>query len=336
MTTLVAQIAPQRSTQYAALADALAPHELRLSPLGGLIAAMEPVELGGQSYLRLELAGPLEERHFRELGMLAMTSAYFEYRGQLEGAGGPWLRPLDASFQPAFPQDLVMTRRYKGKTNELFTQFMCNVARYSSEFAAEPWDSLRVFDPLSGGGTTLLAALALGANVSGVEKDQNDVESTATFIEQYAREQGIACKVREERLKKVGRRWWFSLGKEPRGPKQCIIACGDTAQSAELMITVKKPHLIVTDLPYGVQHHGTLDGLLQAGLPVWYSLLLAGGAIVMAWESTRFPREDMVARVEATTPLTVLNGPPYDQLSHRVDRVIKNRDVLVARKATDL
>ena len=51
----------------------------------------------------------------------------------------------------------------------------------------------------------------------------------------------------------------------------------------------------------------------------------------MAWESTRFPRTDMIALVQAATPLTVLNEPPYDQLSHRVDRVIKNRDVLVAR-----
>ena len=80
-----------------------------------------------------------------------------------------------------------MTRRYKGKTNELFTQFMCNLARYSSDFAAEPWASLRLFDPLAGGGTALFTALVLGADVAGVEKDSGDVESTAAFVEQYAR-----------------------------------------------------------------------------------------------------------------------------------------------------
>ncbi|MCL5998593.1 MAG: hypothetical protein M1546_21430 [Chloroflexi bacterium] len=333
MTTYVAQIAPQRSTQYAALANALAPHELRLclssrSP-DPPITSMEPVELGGQDYLKFELAAPLDEGQLREFGMLAMTSAFFEHRDHLDANAGPWLRPIETGFTPAFPPDLVVTRRYKGKTNELFTQFLCNIARYSSAFAAEPWPSLRLFDPLAGGGTTLFAALVLGAAAAGVEKTSGDVETTAAFIEQYAREQHIPCKLMEQRLKKLGRRWWFTLGKDE--PSQCVLACGDTVQSAELMNGVKKPHLIVTDLPYGIQHHGELTGLLGKALPVWASLLLPGGAIAMAWESTRFPRADMISLVEATCPLIVLNEPPYDQLSHRVDRVIKHRDVLVAR-----
>jgi hypothetical protein len=40
----------------------------------------------------------------------------------------------------------------------------------------------------------------------------------------------------------------------------------------------------------------------------------------------------MVALVETVAPLTVLNDPPYNQLAHRVDRVIKRRDILVARR----
>jgi hypothetical protein len=332
MITYVAQIAPQRSTQYAALADALAPHELMLSPLGRLINACEPLTLGGQAYLKFDLPAALSADQLHELGRLAMTSAFFEYRAEWGTDGGPWLRPLDIPTAFAFPPDLVMTRRYKGKTNETFTQFLCNVARYSSAFAAEPWDALRLFDPLAGGGTTLFAGLVLGANaVAGVEQDKVDVETTAAFIEQYAREQRIPCKTKEERLKKLGRRWWFTLGKD--NPRQVVLACGDTVQSAELMNSVKKSHLIVTDLPYGIQHHGELTGLLTQALPVWASLLLPGGALVMAWESTRFPREDMMALAQEAAPaLQMLNDPPYNQLAHRVDRVIKNRDVLVLRK----
>ena len=30
-------------------------------------------------------------------------------------------RVLESGFQPALPPDLVATRRYRGKTNELFT-----------------------------------------------------------------------------------------------------------------------------------------------------------------------------------------------------------------------
>ncbi len=327
MTTYVAQIAPQRSTQYSALADALAPHELALSPLGKDISGVAPLTLGGQGYLRFDLAAALDDAQRRELGMLAMTSAVFEYR---ESADGPWLRPVDLGYQPAFPPDLLMTRRYRGKTNELFTLFMCNVARHSSAFAASPWHDLRVFDPLAGGGTTLLAALVLGAHASGVEQDGSDVESTATFIQQYAREQGIACKATEERLKKAGRRWQFTLGKDT--PRQCVLALGDTVQSAELLRDIKRPNLIVTDLPYGIQHHGELTGLLGAALPVWTELLLPGGGMALAWDATRFPRAEMLAQVKMAGGLEALNEPPYDQLAHRVDRVIKQRDVLVARK----
>ena len=104
-----------------------------------------------------------------------------------------------------------------------------------------------------------------------------------------------------------------------------------TADSVQLLSGFKRPHLIISDLPYGIQHRGKLIELLSAALPIWTSMLLPDGVIAFAWESTRFPRSDMVDLVASTGPLTVLNEPPYNQLTHRVDRVIKQRDVLVAR-----
>ncbi|MBN1995436.1 MAG: hypothetical protein JW953_22295 [Anaerolineae bacterium] len=332
MTTLVAQIAPQRSTQYATLAKDLAPHELKLSPLGRLISILDYLELGGQAYWKCELETNLDEVQIRELGMLAMTGVFFWYYAALGEYAGPLLRPIETGFQPCFSSDLMMTRRYKGKTNELFTQFLCNIARFSSDFSRQSWKNLRVFDPLAGGGTTLFAALMLGADVAGVEKNGKDVQSTATFLEQYARAQGITCSVKEERLKKLGKRWWFKLGRET--PKQCVLASGETTHAIELISGFKKPHLIVADLPYGIQHHGQLTGLLRAALPVWASMLAPGGAMALAWESTRFSRQEMVSLVEAEGPLLVLSEPPYNMLVHRVDRVIKQRDVVVARPIT--
>jgi hypothetical protein len=40
----------------------------------------------------------------------------------------------------------------------------------------------------------------------------------------------------------------------------------------------------------------------------------------------------MVETVSAFSELTIYNTPPYDQLAHQVDRVIKQRDVIVARR----
>ena len=116
------------------------------------------------------------------------------------------------------------------------------------------------------------------------------------------------------------------------GAKQCLLASGDTVESAAL-VSGFRPHLIVADLPYGIQHKGELTDLLTKALPVWASLLPLSGAITLAWESKRFSRSEMITLVESTSPLCVLNHAPYDALAHRVDRVIKQRDVLVARLA---
>ncbi|MBN1640928.1 MAG: hypothetical protein JXA09_06810 [Anaerolineae bacterium] len=328
MTTILAQIAPQRSTQYAELAAALAPHELRLCPFGAEIGEIEPLTLGGVDYLRFSLPAEPDASQARELGMLAATSAYFRYYDRLGDVPGPWLRPIETGVQLALPVELLTARRYRGKTNEMFTQFLCNVARASSALANRPWDTLRVFDPLAGGGTTLFAALIRGADAAGVEHTAKDVQSTATYLQGFMRDQGIACKSKRERFKGVGQRWVFTIGKQT--VQQCVLAHGDTADSAAL-ISGFRPHLIVADLPYGIQHKGVLTDLLTRGLPVWADLLPPSGAMALAWESSRFPRDEMTAIVESSAALRVLSDPPYDALAHRVDRVIKQRDVIVAR-----
>jgi len=329
LTTLLAQIAPQRSTQYATLARDLATPELQLSPLGRQITEIEPVTLGGQEYLRCTLKEEPTPEQLRELGMLAMTSAFFDYYDRIGAMEGPLLRPLETGFQPALPPDLVATRRYRGKTNELFTHFLCNVARFSSDFADQPWSNLFLLDPLMGGGTTLFTGLMLGAQVAGIEQDTEDVKSTAAFLSQYLQQERISHKMQPERLKKLGLRWTFSIGKKES--RQCLMVNGDTVQAPALLPGFK-PHLIVADLPYGIQHQGQLTALLTSALPVWVSMLRRGGALALAWDATRFPRATMLEHVSALAELTVYNTPPYDQLVHGVDRVIKQRDVLVARR----
>jgi hypothetical protein len=332
MVTLVAQIAPQRSTQYAALAETLAPHELRLS-LGDNVGEVMEVRLGGQDYLRFDLPEQLTQDQAHNLGTLATIRAFFAYHERIGGHEGPFLQPVEALAEPVLPPTLLAARRYRGKTNELFTQFLCNVARFSSDVSSHPWPSLRVFDPLAGGGTTLFAAMMWGASAAGVEHNTKDVESTAAFVRRFMREAGIAYKEKAERFKQIGRRWVFTIGKQL--VQQCIVAIGDTADSPTL-ISGFRPHLIVTDLPYGIQHRGELAALLEKALPIWTSLLPLSGALAMAWESKRFPRAEMIELVQSSAPLLVLNHPPYDLLAHRVDRVIKERDVIVARLAEAL
>ena len=114
--TLLAQRAPQRSTQYSSLAEDLAPHELRLSPVGRKIGALQLVTLGGQAYLECELRQDLDERDRYELGCLAMTSAFFLSYAEVGGVPGPFLQPIETGFAPPLPTEMAMTRRYRGKT----------------------------------------------------------------------------------------------------------------------------------------------------------------------------------------------------------------------------
>jgi len=241
---------------------------------------------------------------------------------------GPLLKPIEISHEPPFPKSLISTRRYRGKTNELFTQFMCNIARYSSDYSKMPWRKLTLLDPLSGGGTTLFVGLILGADVVGVEKNQQVIEGTISFLKQYMKEARISAKFREDKFKNLGKRWFITLNNSTR----CVVGRGNTTDVQHFVNGVKRPQLIVTDLPYGIQHRAEWDSLLESALPAWSSVMADGGALVFSWDATRFPREEMIEFVEDVSDFTVLNDAPYNQLGHRVDRVIKHRDVLVARR----
>ena len=329
MQSFAVQIAPQRSTQYASLSSELAPHELALCPANHRMSSIRHLKLGGHEYIRFELEMPPDDNQLREWSMLSMISACFEYYDTITGHTGPFLRPMDIEFHSIFSKGFVMTRRYRGKTNEMFTQFLCNIARFTSGFSHKSWKDIRVFDPLAGGGTTLFTALMLGANAAGVEKKVRDVQSTVAFLKQYMKNERMKFSVKEERLKKLGKRWRFAIGKEK--DRACVLSSGETVESNRLIEGFKKPHLIVTDLPYGIQHHAQLIPLLKNALPVWSSLLMSGGVLAMAWESARFPRQQMIDLVESETGLVVRNDSPYDRFAHRVDRVIKERDILVAQ-----
>jgi hypothetical protein len=330
MPEIIAQIAPQRSTLYSNIAEALAPIELSLSQLRPSLQSIEAVKLGRHEYLKFTVDLSVMDNSFLyELENLSMTSSFFLYFDSIGSEKGPFLKSIDIKNNHSIPYDLVMTRRYKGKTNEMFTHFMCNIARFSSSFFTYKWHDLRIFDPLAGGGTTLFTALYLGAETAGVEKNSNDVQSTITFLKQYAKEQKIPCIFKEERLNKSIKKYWFAIG---ANKKKCLLINGDTVDSPSYISGIKKPHFIVTDLPYGIQHGGQITELITNAFPIWLSTILPGGTIVISWDSSRFSRKEMINLIKGISPVNILDGDIYEKMAHRVDRVIKERDVIVAKK----
>ena len=333
------KITPQRSTQYANMAEILAAPELLASPLSPFITSVTTTTLAGQSYLlaTLDQASP----HFPTLpalipilSCLAATSEIYEYFDALGDVQGPLLRPLEPQFTPFVPLEMAEVRRYKGKTNEIFTRVMLNIALFAGDYAAQCTERLRILDPLAGGGTTLFLALAAGYDAFGIETERQDIESTAIFVRQYLRSEHIPFKELAERSRRAGRRYQFEIGRKG-ATRVLVLAHGDTAQANLHMQEVPggpRVHAIVGDLPYGIQHFAEISGMLQKALPTWERLLLPGGTLALAWNATRIDRATIVALLEQHTRLHVRNEPPYTQLVHPVDRVIKKRDIIVAVK----
>ena len=335
---LALKITPQRSTQYANMTETLAAPELLASPIGPAIMQVEPVMLAGQNYLLATFDDQKTQLTLPDaltiLSRLGATSEIYEYFEQIGEVNGPFLRPLSPRFEPFVPVEMAEVRRYKGKTNEVFTQVLLNIAIFAGAYAEQLTGRLRILDPLAGGGTGLFLALASGYDAFGIEHERQDIETTTVFIRQYLKSEGIPFKELDERGRRAGRRYQFEIGRKG-ATRMLVLAHGDTAQAHLHMQEVPGgPHMhaVVGDLPYGIQHFGEISGLLSKALPAWEDLLLPGGTLALAWNATRIERDAMVELVEKYTHMGVRNEPPYTQMAHTVDRVIKRRDIVVAVK----
>jgi hypothetical protein len=335
---LALKITPQRSTQYANMTETLAAPELLASPVGPAITQVEPTSLAGQDYLLVAFDDEKTQLSLPDtlnvLSRLGATSEIYEYFEQIGEVKGPFLRPLTPQFVPFVPVEMGEVRRYKGKTNEVFTRVLLNIAIFAGAYAEQLTGRLRILDPLAGGGTTLFLALADGYDAFGIEHERQDIETTTVFIRQYLKSEGIPFKELDERGRRAGRRYQFEIGRKG-ATRMLVLAHGDTSQAHLHMQEVPGgPHMhaIVGDLPYGIQHFGEISGLLSKALPAWEGLLLPGGTLALAWNATRIERDAMIELVEQRTHMQVRNDPPYTQLAHTVDRVIKRRDIVVAVK----
>ena len=338
MKTLALKITPQRSTQYANMTEKLAEPELLASPLGAVITHIKPVTLAGQAYLLVFLdeeglsSRCMETEHV--LPRLGATSEAYEFFERIGDVQGPFLRPLETTFTPFLPLEIAEIRRYKGKTNEVFTKVLLNIAVFAGAFA-QPNTRLRILDPLAGGGTTLFLALADGYDAFGIDHQKQDVETTVVFLRQYLHSIHMPFKELDERGRRSGRRYQFEIGHKGQ-TRRFVLAHGDTCDAELHMQEVPGgPHMhaIVGDLPYGIQHFGEIAGLLSNALPVWENILLSGGTLALSWNATRIERAAMLDLVEKYTHLRIRNDPPYTRFEHTVDRVIKKRDILVAVKS---
>lgn len=327
-------LAPQRSTMYVNLAHKLALPELLASPLAARLRGWERADFGGQDWLLVDLDDAVGDDELDLLWYFGTLAGVYEYFPQLGDVSGPLLRPVDSPLDDFVPASMIETRRYRGKTNELFTTVLLNLALFAGDYARRLGDHLRVLDPLMGGGTTLFVSLVRGYDAVGIDREKDDFDTTNAYVEQFFRELKVPSKRIEERVRGAGRRALFRVG-DQRDSRTLGLIHGDAYDVRDLLNGLPggaRFHAVVADLPYGIQHQGQVVRFLEEALPRWASTLLPGGALALAWEASAPKRADAIAIIERHPNLRVLTDSPHDSLEHQVDRQIKRRDVLVIRR----
>ena len=324
---------PHANIRYRQSLLQLAVQELSmtLSALGRE-AEVVPQKMGGAMFLTFE-AAKLTERDMRMLSQLASVYMLFEME---DGK----LTTLERTHPNYVGEDLPALLKYKGKTNEMFTDTMLTMALAASAFMPVHDSQLVVCDPMAGRGTTLMLALRRGYHGVGIEIGKADVKEAADYMMRYLEFHRIKYKRTDSALTVRGQvggrenKFVFSDSAEhfKDGDTRTLrLICGDTRE-AEALLKPNSVHLMVTDAPYGVQkgtagRQDSIGGTIAAALPGWLDVLKSGGVLAMSFNTHVTRREGLVRLFEKAGFEIVQTA----NLEHWVEQAI-SRDVILARK----
>ena len=272
--------------------------------------------IGTLRFLELEYDGPAQD-----FLRLATIDGIFESQEET-------LRPLDLTPNFSLPRSLVYGAKYPGKTNETLTQLALNLAlRFSTQEA--PQDHF-LLDPMAGRGTTLLWAARYGINADGLEADGKALVDFQREVKKCTKLERIKHKQEGGQLphmKKASDARFSSFAFQ--GATARLIH-GDSREPIKYLGQKKRYTLLVSDLPYGVQHFAGKDrnplATLQDAAPHWAKMLKSGGAMVLIFNAF-IPKRDEIIEVFSTRGLMV-QAPAF---AHRVSESIKRELVIFTK-----
>ena len=330
---------PHANVRYRQSLQKLALIELRcmLQAYGLDDASCRYETLSGEPFLTFK-SDHMTEEAWREISRHSAVCFAAERTG--EGL----FKPLERNTQSILPDDLPHVLKYKGKTNADFTLMMLHCAKAASAFARES-GPLCVMDPMCGKGTTLFCAMCEGNDAVGIETDMKSLQESASYYERFLKFHKLKHKRAENsRTMSHGgnaRCITFEAAQDAQAFRdgrriKLEYLNGDAARAAE-MVKANSVHLIVSDLPYGVQHAPKENGgmsslarLLKRVAPGCVHALKPGGAVAFSFNLNTLRRRE-VEQVLEEAGLEVLREEPYADFSHWVEQAV-DRDVVVARK----
>jgi len=252
----------------------------------------------------------------------------------------------DASFQPLFASpnaylgsDLAAIQKYKGKTNERFTQQLINMALYSCRFA-DCEETLKLFDPMCGRGTTLFQAVNREWDAFGMDADKKDIHECASFFEKYLKYHKFKHKRTQTSRTIAGQPpvmlQKFQFGGEKGDRHALFVGAGD-CMNAVSVYGKDAFHIIACDLPYGVQHapngqggSKSFENMLKKCLPIWFAVLKRGGAVAVSYNTHTLKTEN-VRLLMQEAGFAPMSGGAYDGMAHWVEQAVI-RDIAVCIK----
>ena len=327
---------PHSNARYQNESLKLAENELRLmldvlAP-DAVISAYEALNMPA---LQIEMEGEMSRLLIEALEQHSLMYGLFSI------AESGALMPVCGRAEAYVGGDLAGILKYKGKTNELFLQLLVNAALYSSGFAKRASDRLELLDPMCGRGTTLFVAANRGWNTTGSDVDKTDLSEAEKFLKRY-----FEYHRRKYALKKSSRtvpggkpasvsQFTFSDTPEnfKEGDLSSLSLCNADAAKVREVFGKEKFHMIVCDLPYGVQHGavgGNPEQLLAKAAPGWLQSLKKGGSVAVSFNAQTL-KTAKVREILEKAGFEVLQGGAYDGFSHWVEQAV-TRDIAVARK----
>lgn len=328
---------PHSNIRYRQSLQTLALTELRCCLRAwGVDAQPELCRMGGEPFVAFESPLLPEEAWRAIAGNAGCCFAAEEKNGALY--------PLDRSERPYYPEELPQLLKYKGKTNPDFTLTLLHCAKAASAFA-QSLDPLTVLDPLCGKATTLFCALCEGHNAVGLDVDGKALREADRYFERslethrykHQRTEGSLTGPKGHNGKCVA----YALSDTPehykQGDKRSLkLIEGDLAYLSAY-VPEASCHLVVSDLPYGVQHApmgggglSSLDKLIGQAALKGARALRPGGAMAFSFNSYTLRRAQAVQAMESAG-LTALDEAPFNGFAHWVEQAV-DRDAVIACK----
>ena len=292
--------------------------------------------LGGADFLTFE-SRPLKEDELSFLFRHSSVRFMAEKEDHL-------LRPLSFPEGNYLEEDLPEILKYKGKTSASFTRMVMNIALSLSPFARAD-SPLTLLDPLCGKGTACFCALQSGMNAIGMDLDQKAIREAEDYFGKYLKIHMLKHSVRSwsETAGKVSlpvREFTFADSREhyqEHNTRFLRLSTGDTVL-APALCRHQPVHLLLADLPYGVQHAPqfgckpeSFGSLLARALPAWKKALVPGGVAAVSFNTLTFPTQQVIDIVRGAgwTPYT---GGIFFSLRHEVEQAVVRDVVFMTNK----